>query len=414
MLSYEPRGLFVGFAKAFFWRYVRWTVLATWQSTPSTHLNFWIGLSIMSTSPTILVDTPKQMLDTEPASDDPSIKEQSLGVDTQSEDDQPSAETPDKPKGESSPGTQDEGNNSGLDALQNQGSDYGYLGQHDWKGFYQASRADVQMRGELGSNNRFEVTQEYVDDFESLGSLIEERSRIRGVPKLRAPLDDVACYDDLSDDDEVVPGRQINQRDGYTINKKAFREWQKQQTFEKPTEEEPYTGPALRPPVDDTSDHDDDFYSDDEVTTAHHGLKQQTCDLQVPDNLPRFYGLPSTMWHDSDIKGNKNLQPTTPGPAWTGRSARAFREANKAFAEKYWKDGAKVDVEEEYTGPGLSPPIDDTPNPPKRNKNIESPSDSPSNNSPSQTSNAQQEEVIESSVVHEEAAKSVYAPETVE
>lgn len=375
---------------------------------------------------TILGDLPKlvpELEDSEPnsepnteprstASDDPQSlvadpntnANQSLSVKAQSKaqgvDDQPGTETTTKPRDESSPGTQDEGGIVGLDSSVNHGSDDGYLGRHDWKGFYQASRADVQMRGELGSNKRFEVTQGYVDDFESLGVLIEERSKIKTVPKLQAPLDDVAYYDDdLLDDDEVVPGRQINQKDGYTINKKAFREWQKQQTFEKPTEEEAYSGPVLRPPVDDTSDHDDDFYSDDEVNTAHCGLKQQTCDLQVPDNLSRFYGLASTMWHDSDIKGDKNLQPTTPGPVWTGRSSRAFREANKAFAEKYWKDGVKLDVEEEYTGPGLSPPIDDTPLTPlpsKRNKTIESPLDSPSNSSLDSPSKSSSQDGFES------------------
>jgi hypothetical protein len=252
----------------------------------------------------------------------------------------------------------------------------GYLADVSTRGFFVPSVSNVQMRGDLGSNKFFEVTQEYVEDFESLGELERIRSTSKPV-RLQAPRADTESLDYLSDDDEVIPGRQINQRDGYTINKKAFREWQKQQTFEKPTEEEAYSGPALRPPVDDTSDHDDDFYSDDEVGTAHHGLKQQTCDLQVPDNLSRFYGLASTTWHDSDIKGDKNLQPTAPGPAWTGRSARTFREANKAFAEKYWKDGAKVNIEEEYTGPGLSPPIDDSPTPSKRNK-IDSPSNSPS------------------------------------
>lgn len=343
--------------------------------------------SITSDDPQSLVADPSINASQSPsvkASQSPSVKaSQSPSVKAQNKaqgvDDQTGTETTTKPRGESSPGTQDEGGIVGSDGSVNHGSDYGYLGWHDWKGFYQASRADVQMRGELGSNNRFEVTQEYVDDFESLGVLVEERSKIN--TKLRAPLDDVAYYDDFSDDDEVVPGIQINQKDGYTINKKAFREWQKQQTFEKPTEEEAYSGPALRPPVDDTSDHDDDFYSDDEVDTAHCGLKQQTCDLHVPDNLSRFYGLESTTWHDSDIKGDKNLQPTTPGPAWTGSSSRAFREANKAFAETYWKDGVKLDVEEEYTGPGLSPPIDDTPLPSKRNKTKESPLDSPSNSS---------------------------------
>ena len=217
----------------------------------------------------------------------------------------------------------------------------------------------VQMRGELGSNKYFEVTQEYLDDFESVRKLVAERSKISSVPKLRVPLPDNGCYDDLSDDDEVEPGRQINQKDSRTIDRKAFREWQKRQTFEKPAEEESYTGPALRPPVDDTSDHDDDFYSDDEVDTAHHGLKKQTCDLQVPDNLSRFYGLSSTMWHDSDVKGNKTREPAS-GPTWKAVSARTMRDANKAFVDKYWKDGVKVgDDDEVYRGPVLSPPIDD-------------------------------------------------------
>ncbi len=235
----------------------------------------------------------------------------------------------------------------------------GELGKDGCVAGFDPKKKKVQMRGELGSNKLFEVTQEYLDDFESVRNLVAERSKISSVPKLRVPLDDKAYYDDLSDDDEVVPGRQINQKDAYTIDRKAFREWQKRQTVEKPAEEEAYTGPALRPPVDDTSDHDDDFYSDDEVDTAHHGLKKQTCDLQVPENLSRFYGLPSTMWHDSDVKGNKTKDPAS-GPTWKAVSARTMRDANKAFVDKYWKDGVKVgDDDEEYTGPVLSPPIDD-------------------------------------------------------